>query len=857
MTQRNLLALAALLGLSGCAVIEKSSPTDEGLSERSCDDGLDNDEDGLLDCLDDGCAAAPICLFVAEDTGTADTATGGEDATGDTAADTGTDDTADSGSGADTGLDDAGADTSDSGSDTTADSGADTSADTTADASADTAGDTGTPAFPYPVRDCLGRLSFDPPGNPVTVFAAGEWNGFSTSATQLTDADRNGIFEGSVDAAPGEYGYKFFIDGSWEWDGSEVPASVAAAGYDTKWVGGSENRLLAIADCNTPDLYTLSATSDATTVEVTAQFVAAADGVPLDAAQIIATVGSRTVTVEVDAEAGTIHLRTTALPTGKNSVRILAGDEFGRAARELFIPLWNEPVPFVWQDATMYFVFTDRFLNSDAGTASAAYGPVPNVRAEANYQGGDFAGVIAQIESGYFDRLGVNLLWLSPVYDNPDTDFIATDGINDFTGFHGYWPNSARRIEVRFGDDRATAEQRLRELIAAAHARGIRVLFDLVLNHVHEEHAYLTSHPSWFTAAPCNCTTSPGACNWDTNPIGCWFIGYLPDLNFKNHEIAQQLTEDVAWFVTEFDVDGLRIDAAKHMDHVIMRRISKMLKDRFERGGGMPIYTVGETFTGQDGHGLIMNYVSDYELRAQFDFPLMWPIRDAFGGGGTFRNLAARVAVGRDAYGAAWEWMSPFLGNHDIPRFSQVVYAPGGIDPWGNVPDPMTATNSSTWNVVNRLSLAFAFTLTQPGIPLIYYGDEIGLYGGGDPDNRRMMKFGADLSEQQARILSRVQAIGRARADSTALRRGDYRELWVNDSFYAYARDAGGGDVAIVAFNKGAPATISPISVSALGIEGATFRDALGGSRTATVSGGNISLTLNDWEYVILVRSDR
>ena len=849
MKTRYLPYAATLLLLSACAVIEKSSPTAEGVSERSCDDGLDNDEDGQVDCLDDGCAAAAICLFTGEDTGTADTATAEDTGTGGDTTDDGTDDTSgDTGADADGDASDA-ADTSD---DT-----ADADAADASDTSADTGSDTGTPDFPYPVRDCLGRFAFDPPGNPATVTAAGEWNAFSTTATPLTDPDGNGIFEGSVDLPAGEYGFKFVIDGGWEWDGNEAPASVAAAGYDTKWVAGSENRLLTVADCTVPDLYTLSATSDASSVEVTAQFVAAADGVPLDASQVIATVGARTVAAEVDPVAGTIHLQTGSLPTGKNSVRILAADEFGRAARELFIPLWNEPVPFVWQDATMYFVFTDRFRNSDAATASAAYGPVPGVRVESNYQGGDFAGVIEKIESGYFDRLGVNLLWLSPVNDNPDTDYIATDGVHDFTGFHGYWPKSARRIEVRFGDDRATAEQRLHELIAAAHARGIRVLFDLVLNHVHEEHEYVTAHPSWFTASPCNCTTSPGACNWDTNPIGCWFIGYLPDLDYKNHEIVQQVTEDIAWFVTEFDVDAFRMDAAKHMDHVIMRRVSKMLKDRFERGGGMPIYTVGETFTGQDGHGLIMNYVSDYELRAQFDFPLMWPIRDAFGGGGTFRNLANRVAVGRDAYGAAWEWMSPFLGNHDIPRFSQVVYAPSGIDPWGSVPDPMTTTNSATWNVVNRMSLAFAFTLTQPGIPLIYYGDEIGLYGGGDPDNRRMMKFDGDLSEQQSRLLSRVQAIGRARADSTALRRGDYRELWVNDSFYAYARDAGAGDVAIVAFNKGASTTISPISVSALGIEGATFRDALGGTRTATVSGGNISLTLNDWEYVILVRSDR
>ena len=163
MTQRNLLALAALLGLSGCAVIEKSSPTDEGVSERSCDDGLDNDEDGLLDCLDDGCAAAPICLFVAEDTGTADTATGGED----TGVADATDDT-NAGSGGDTGLSDGGEDAADTAADSSGDTSSDTSADTTADTSADTTADTGTPSFPYPVRDCLGRLSFDPPGNPAT-----------------------------------------------------------------------------------------------------------------------------------------------------------------------------------------------------------------------------------------------------------------------------------------------------------------------------------------------------------------------------------------------------------------------------------------------------------------------------------------------------------------------------------------------------------------------------------------------------------------------------------------------------------------------------------------------------------------
>ena len=200
--------------------------------------------------------------------------------------------------------------------------------------------------------------------------------------------------------------------------------------------------------------------------------------------------------------------------------------------------------------------------------------------------------------------------------------------------------------------------------------------------------------------------------------------------------------------------------------------------------------------------------------------------------------------------------MSPFLGNHDIPRTAQLIADGGrGIDPWAAVPDPMNnGWNEGTWNIVNRMSMAFAFVLTQPGIPLIYYGDEVGLYGGPDPDNRRFMPSLDSLTDPQSELLVRVQRIGRARRDYDALRRGRFVELWVDDDLFVYARQTTDGQVAIVAMNKGATRTqVVPIPPS-LGIAGQTFTDALNPAtpRSASIS-TSMTITLNPWEYVILV----
>jgi neopullulanase len=691
------------------------------------------------------------------------------------------------------------------------------------------------------VRDCDVTLRVAPQGSFSTLEVAGEFNDWSPVALSGPDADGfHSVNLGPLD--PGEYAHKLLFDGSWE---GEPPVNVY-----TKWSGGAENRNLRVGDCTLPLLQTVSASGDGDgRIRATVQFASAADESALDPANVQVTLGGVPVTPTVDVEAGTIDIDTSGLVAGKHSVRVWAADEAGRSAENqpLFVPLWVEAEPFEWEDGLMYFAFVDRFRDGDWGATGASQ-PEPGVTTCANYNGGDLKGVIDALDDDYFVQMGVNTIWLSPLYENPDGGFGGSDG-NTYTGYHGYWPIQPLGIEQRFGDVDAAADARLVELIDKAHAKGIRVLFDLVLNHVHEQHDYKAEHPEWFGEG---CVCGAPGCGWEDKPVECWFTDYLPDLDYKNHEITERVLDDTLRLVEMYDVDAVRIDAAKHMDHVIMRSLRKRLEDDVQAGGGAEIYTVGETFT-QD-RGTIMAYVGDHELHGQFDFPLYYAIRSAFAHGGSFRDLEGTVAANEAAWGDGL--MSPFLGNHDIPRFATDVTGQSG-DCWsGSTVDPMASggTSVTEWDVINKLTLGFAFTLTQPGVPLIYYGDEIGLHGGGDPDNRRPMSFEPYLSANQTTLRDRVRAIGLARAQSTALRRGERRQLWVDDDLLIYALDNGGGDVAIVALNKSGSTRTESVDVSALGVSGGSFQDALDSAYSAGEGSGSLQIEVGSWQARLLVR---
>ena len=366
---------------------------------------------------------------------------------------------------------------------------------------------------------CTAHIEYTPEGTPGAVTIGAEWNDYDAEASPMTNGG-NGTWTYDVELAPGNYAYKFIVDGAWE---DSVPADVY-----TQWSGDVENRSLRVRNCGLPLLETVSASADADgSLQAEVRFTTAADEVAIDPDAVTVTVGGVEVAPDVNEETGVISISATGLAEGKHSVRVWAADTAGRSAENepLFIPLWVEDEAFEWNDAVMYLIFTDRFRDGDGVSE-----PVSDVEDAANYSGGDFLGVVDTLDDGYFDDMGVNLLWLSPHYQNPDTGYDGADG-HQYTGYHGYWPVDPILPESKFGDADATAEERLKELIDEAHSRGIRVLFDLVMNHLHEDHVYVSEHPDWFATDGCVCGDTD--CDWDSHALDCWFRDYLPDLDYR------------------------------------------------------------------------------------------------------------------------------------------------------------------------------------------------------------------------------------------------------------------------------------------------------------------------------------
>jgi neopullulanase len=650
--------------------------------------------------------------------------------------------------------------------------------------------DTGLEEEPIAVRSCEVMLEHTPEVQALTIEVAGDFTDWEPEAMEGPDED--GMWRLSLgELAPGAYGYKFVYGGLWE---------ESISGVETHWVNGVENRNLRVGDCQRPQIETSSieASGDG---QLTAHFqwVRAASGAALDPGSIMVTVGGVEISPVIDADAGTIAVDVTGLPLGKHSVHLWASDTAGAAIEEepYFVPVWIEEEAFKWTDGLMYFPMLDRFRNGDYDAAAPICDPAQDVAEIANLQGGDLLGLIQAIEEGYLNDLGVRSVWLSPLYQNPDGGWYDRGGTILYSSYHGYWPIESREVETCLGDVNASADARLRELVQVAHDHGIRILLDLVLNHVHEDHPWVEAQPDWFNQS---CVCGLDGCDWEERRLDCWFTDYLPDLNYREHALVTQAVADVTWWLEEYDVDGFRIDAAKHMDTVILNNIRGQLEEAVEGQGGAPLYLVGETFTGGDGHEELMRYVSDDQLHGQFDFPLMWSIRDSLIGGGSMWELDNKVQTGLTRYGDAI--MSPFAGNHDVTRLATELSG-GGWGPWANTPDYMAEGSGvvTQADLIDSMALIHAFTLTQPGVPLLYYGDEIGLAGDGDPDNRRRMNFEPYLSENQRALLAEVQAIGQARASSLPLRRGTHQTLWVDDDLYVYARILE-EEVALVVLNK-------------------------------------------------------
>ncbi|NNJ54880.1 MAG: alpha-amylase, partial [Bacteroidia bacterium] len=323
---------------------------------------------------------------------------------------------------------------------------------------------------------------------------------------------------------------------------------------------------------------------------------------------------------------------------------------------------------------------------------------------------------------------------------------------------------------------------------------GLSVLLDYVANHVHEQHSVYQKHKDWVTPL----YLPDGTMNtekWDEERLTTWFDTFLPTLDLENQEVTDFMVDSALHWITEYDFDGFRHDATKHIPNNFWRTLNKKVK-KVSQEKGKYIYQIGETY---GDHDLINSYIGSGLLDAQFDFNMYDNALPVFATQDeSMTRLGEALEASLSTYGHH-HLMGNITGNQDKPRF--MGFADGTLNfntPWMEYKrigwkDSITVQDKIAYR---KMALFNAFNMTIPGIPIIYYGDEIGMTGAGDPDNRRMMRF-ENLKQEETDLKSEIEKLIDLRNNNLALTYGDFVILQNTDKVLQYKRKYFDNEVSI------------------------------------------------------------
>jgi glycosidase len=517
-----------------------------------------------------------------------------------------------------------------------------------------------------------------------------------------------------------------------------------------------------------------------------------------------ATVKTTTKGIEVgeprvNANGTYLFVDVTIKRAGPYPLKISTSDGSTTAAFEALTPLAREGrFQGFSQDDLIYLIMPDRFANGDPSNDDPAVSKGLFDRSKPRYyHGGDLQGVIDHLQ--YLKDLGVTAIWLNPVYDNVNhlNEKEKYDG-QPITDYHGYGAVDFYAVDEHLGD-----MAKLKELVEAAHHNGVKLILDMVANHTGPYHPWVDDPPmpTWFHGTVSKHLTEtwqtwslmdPHATRFLTVPtLDGWFIDILPDLNQDDPEVARYIIQNTLWWVASTGLDGIRQDTLPYVPRKFWRDWSAAIKKEYP-----DFRVVGEMFDGDPG--LVSFFQGgkarfdgvDSGIDALFDFPAFYPTRSAFARGKSMRDLA--VMLGHDYLYPNPNNLVTFLGLHDVARF---MNEPGAT--------------------IDGLKLAFTYLMTSRGIPMIYYGDEIGMPGGNDPENRRNFHGGWKEDARNAfsvegrtadeqRLFEHIQKLAQLRREHPVLRQGALQQVGVTDDVYVYKR----GEAIIMLNNSAKPARI-------------------------------------------------
>ena len=508
-----------------------------------------------------------------------------------------------------------------------------------------------------------------------------------------------------------------------------------------------------------------------------------------------------------------------------------------------------EQTPFVWEGANLYFLLTDRFNNGD---------PTNDVNFDRNetpgklrgFEGGDIKGVTQKIKEGYFTDLGINAIWMTPLVEQIHG---ATDeGTGVSYGFHGYWAKDWTKLDPNYG-----TKEDLHELVKEAHAKGIRIVLDAVINHTGP---VTEKDPVW----PNEWVRTDKQCTYDNyeNTVTCTLVANLPDIRTESNEdveLPPQLVEkwksegryeeEVAeldaffertghpraprfyimkWltdYITEYGIDGYRCDTVKHTEPYVWEEFKKecdyafadFKKNNPEKVlDDNPFYLVGEVYN----YGISAGKAFDFGDKKVNYFDNMFTAQINF----EFKWNAQQMPI-QDMFALYDEKLQT-----DLKGFSVLNYMSSHDDG-----SPFDALRKKPFETATKL-------LLTPGASQVYYGDELARVlkvdeAQGDANLRSVMNWeDANTNQTTKDILEHWQKIGKFRANHPAVGAGKHQMITAQPYYFFRSFQKGNyKDVVVIGVDvhKGPKS----IDVSKLYSEGDTVRDAYSGITTNVKDG--------------------
>lgn len=443
------------------------------------------------------------------------------------------------------------------------------------------------------------------------------------------------------------------------------------------------------------------------------------------------------------------------------------------------------------RDAIFYQIFPERFANGNINNDPANVQPWGSPPTIHNFMGGDLEGVVKNFD--HLLELGVNAIYFCPIFQA--------------TSNHKYNTYDYTRIDPHFGDMNI-----FKRLLDMAHQNGMKVILDAVFNHCGRgfyafndilENGQYSPYKDWFYVyglplnAFCDEHEPPNYAAW-------WNYRSLPKFNMQNQATRRYLLDIARYWIAEVGTDGWRLDVPNEVEHSFWQEFRQVVKT-----ANPEAYIVGEIWGDGspwlqgDQFDAIMNYMFRAACLAFFgglgyDASLdhmSWEIRHdplySFENSGNQAGVFARRLAGiLERYSPQVDYVQlNVLGTHDTPRL-------------------MTLFD----NNIERVKLAYTCQMTYVGAPCIYYGDEIGMTGGGDPDCRRAFPWDKRLWNMD--LYNHIRSLTSIRTNHAVLRRGDFHIAGVDDALgtVAYTRKLG-NDLAVIVLNNSSETRQVPLAL--------------------------------------------